>query len=332
MGSSGARRLQTTDDATTAGDASQDPLVVGDVPPDDGAITGGQSEEMEDGELDVTTAAVGGLSPPASSGSETQESEAPSAAEAEEGASSYLLVLSPLADEITFNGGVAQIRWISSVALTHVDIYLSDGTAIGRKLPVGDAAPHKVMSHYWAVRAAPNPRYTLEVMGYPDGGGPVLVNSSAPFTVQDQTTLTVTEPAANADIVHGESTWIRWATTGAAATNVVISIAFAARDNDAFFFGSVPNSGEFLWVPSAALAPGPYRVKIEYSPSSQANVTTIGEPFNLREPAQESVLAFATPAAGGEKLLAGRTFVYVCAMCGCGWTDGGVVRAFAYAS
>jgi hypothetical protein len=268
-------------------------------------VTGGHSEEMEDGELDVTTAAVGGHSPPAASG--LPQDSAPPAVEAGDGA--YLFVLNPLADEIMFNGGVALVRWASNVPLTHLDIRLSDGTVIATRMPLDAAAADGVGSYYWAVRAEPNPAYTLHITGYPESGhGPALVNASAPFAVRDQTGLTVTAPAKDAVVVHGESTWIRWAVTGAAAMDVVISIAFSSTDDDAFFFGSVPNSGEFLWVPSPSMKPGRYRVKIEYSPPSQANVTTLGAPFRLRKPARDGAIAFATPAEG-DVLESGKTFV-----------------------
>lgn len=260
---------------------------------------------MPDGELTVTTAAVGGHSPPAASGL-PQES---TAATGSAGSEPYLLVLNPLADEDIYNGGVVMVRWASNARLARVDIRLSDGTAVVTGVPVeGEAAADGVGSYFWAVRAAPNPAYTLQVTGYPSGGGPALVNSSAAFAVQDQTELTVTEPAQDAVATHGESTWIRWAATGAAATDVNISIAFAPSGDDAFVFGLVPNSGEFLWVPSPALAPGRYSVKIQYSPPSQANVTTLGDAFDLRKPAQEGDLAFAAPKEGAT-MQAGRTFV-----------------------
>lgn len=298
----GADAVATT---ATARHDEHDPIVVGDEPPDAGAVSGGQSEEMEDGELHVTTAAVGGHSPPAASGL-PQDSAPSTAVDADAGP--YLVVLNPLADETIFNGGVALVRWASNARLSHVDIRLSDGTAVATGVPVeGEAAADGVGSYYWAVQAAPNPVYTLEVTGY-HNEGPALANSSAPFTVQDQTELTVTAPARDAVVVQGESTWIRWAATGAAATDVAISIAFARTDVDAFVFGPVPNSGEFLWVPSPALAPGRYRVKIHYSPPSQANVTTIGAPFSLRKPAQDGAIAFAAPAED-TAMESGKTFV-----------------------
>lgn len=217
-----------------------------------------------------------------------------------------VVLTNPLLGETLFNGAIALVRWTSNAELATVDLALSDGTQIATGV---DAAAANG-TYYWAVRAAPAMACTLSIRGYPVGGGPALEDVSEQFAVQDQTTVAVTAPARDQVVVLGEALSIKWETKGGALTDVTVAVV-AANDHSNVLadFGTQSNSGEYVWVPAAALPQGRYAVQLTYSPPSAASVTVFGPAFRLRKPAQEGIITFLNPTAGA-KLESGA--VYTC--------------------
>ncbi len=215
-----------------------------------------------------------------------------------------VLVNNPQVGETLYNGAIALIRWTANVELSSVDVLLSDGTTI-----VSQGAVEQFNgTYYWNVQATPSASYTLTVRAYPADGSATLVDESDSFAIQDQSHVTLTAPTKDAVVVQGEATTIQWTTSERTTlTSVILSVVGANNGKELVSFGSQPNSGEYLWVPSSTLPQGRFSVLLSYSPASEANLTTRGPAFRLRKPAAEGQITFLTPTPG-ETLESGKPY------------------------
>ena len=216
-----------------------------------------------------------------------------------------VMVNNPQVGETLYNGAIALVRWTANVDVSKVDILLSDGTVV---LEGGRVEGGRNGTYYWKVDAAQGASYTLSVHAYPADGSEPLVDVSDVFAIQDQTSVKLITPARDAIVIMGEATTITWTThTTGALTNVILSVIAATTGATLVTFGTQPNSGSYLWVPSSTLTTGRFSVLLSYSPSSRANVTVRGPSFRLRQPAAEGAVTLLSPSVD-ESLESGKPY------------------------
>lgn len=116
-----------------------------------------------------------------------------------------IVVNNPQIGETLYNGAIALIRWTSNVELSSIDLSLSDGTWIVRGLNAAQANG----TYFWSVKATPSSSYTLTVAGSGPRGN--YKNASDIFAIQDQTTLTITNPTQDEIVMLGGATSIKYA-------------------------------------------------------------------------------------------------------------------------
>jgi len=124
-----------------------------------------------------------------------------------------------------------------------------------------------------------------------------MTGVSGVFGIQEKPSIHLTRPSANSSISLGNATTIACTNIGAAScSEVFLSIQDAESNVEIASFGSVLNTGQFVWVPSSTLPLGPKCVVLKYSPPTRAGNVTLPRPVFHVEPSNSSSLAILSPS------------------------------------